>query len=164
MTYVKLGIVALSLFLLGTGCGSGTGGSVRGVVNGQQFELDVQEVNCDAGAPTGPGVPGSDGALNSPLLCTVNFRSDGFFSDYLAINVSDVLIVHDFLGTYLPIDGVLVSGSITIQGQTEAIIQGLVRFSEISNRSGGRVSADGQILTGRAQIDFDFADSVRFGF
>ncbi|HLG21088.1 MAG TPA: hypothetical protein VI895_14910 [Bdellovibrionota bacterium] len=164
MTYKKSGIPAFLVLLILTACGSDTGGSVHGVISGQQFELGVQGVNCDAGPPQGPGVPGLDGQLNSPLLCTMNFQSDGYFSDYLAISVSDVLAVHDFLGSYLPIDGVLISGSITLGGQTEAIIQGVVRFTDITNRSGGRVAADGQVLTGRAQVNFEFKDSVRFGF
>jgi len=165
MNLIKTQIYMIGMLLL-IGCGGSSDSSVRAVVSGQQFEIDVQDSNCFAGNPTGPATSGFDGALDAPLICTINFRSPGFFQDHLIITVRDVVAVyHNYLGQWIEFNAGLVAAEISFQAQNQGIFSGQIVFSEISNLSGRNVSFDFQIQTGNTFWDGHVSNAkIRVGF
>jgi hypothetical protein len=149
------------------GCGGGND-SIRGTINGQQFELDVQDVDCVASYASGSAIAGFDGVLSAPLYCTLSYRSDSFFADYVAITVSDIRPIYDSIRqgnpAYYMFDGGLISGKVSMMGQEQPIFYGSIQFTQISNVAGDRVSANFEITTGQGDLTGHFNESVRVGF
>lgn len=154
---------AMAAGILLSHCGSSPG-SARGTFQGQQFEFSVQDVQCVAGYSSGPAISGYDGVMNSPLVCTVSFSNNGYFSDFVSFTVSDVLPVYQQLGTWQVVDGGLISGTVRIQAMPQEIYTGVILFSEISNVAGHPVCAQYQLETGMGRLEGQFCGSVSVGF
>ena len=153
--------VLLLGFLVISGCGGDD--RARGVFNGQAFELNIEDVNCIAGPPSGPAVAGFDGILTAPVYCDVLFRTPGYFGDYLNLTVYDIRQVHSQLGAWMPLGGG-VEAYLTMQGVPQPILYGQVRFTEISNVSGNNICSDYQITTGAGGVEGSFCEKLRLGY
>ncbi len=151
--YIRL-LPILALALLIHGCGGGQ--SATAVINGQAYQLEVSGTDCV--------VPPSYDGFSAPLVCSVFFRTAGFFSDVLQISVTDVRPIYDQLGYWQKMKGGLVDGFLTLQGQEQSIYDGQVMFTDISNVAGNRVCAKYQIVTGDGQVEGDFCGRVRVGY
>ena len=143
-------------------CGSGSN-SAQAVFQGQQYDLHVQNVDCVAGPATGPAISG-EGFLDAPLVCTISYETDAFFSDFVQITVGDVTQVYQQLRTWQVFDGSLLRAEMWLRAVPQPIYGGLVYFDEISNVIGHRVCAEYQIQTGEGEIDGHFCAKVRAGY
>ncbi len=156
-------MVVLAGIFLFQACGS-DGGSIRIVTNGVVRETSAQQILCVAGGVTGAGIAGNDGYLAAPLVCSVSFRTDGYFADYLELTAFDVPAAFQYLGTWLPVGGGLIDAWITLQGQEQPIFNGAVRFTEISNVVGRRVCAQYAFETGLDVVEGEFCTEVQVGY
>ncbi len=166
--YMKI-ITNLTLAVLAIGflasCG-GTGSTMRAVIGNQEFELRAQGARCDAGPGMGGVTPGLQGALASPLICQISYKSSGYITDVLLITVSDVATIYnEFLGQWLENDAGLVHMDLTFQGQQQVVFgQSYVRFTRISNLIGERACGDVEIETGEGIFTSEFCARVATGF
>lgn len=146
------------------GCGD-SHNAARAVINGQEFEMGVQSVDCWAGPPMGPAISGYDGVMDSPLVCKILFRSRSMVTDSLTITVNNVVpIYRDFTGQWIPIGGGLVWVEYYLQGLPQAIFEAQIKFDKISNYSGDSVCAAYDIQTGSGLLEGNFCGRVRDGF
>jgi hypothetical protein len=156
----RLILLALSFGLVNCG---GSDNTVRISQNGVVSEVNAQSTYCEAGPPTG-GISGVDGFLSSPLICSIQFQTDGYFSDFFAFTVSDVNAAYQQLQRPLLLGGGLVQGTVTISGQPQAIYEGIISFSRISNRSGDEVCAEYYIQAGFYQVEGHFCSGIQNGY
>lgn len=139
--------------------------SARAIIHGQEYEMKVQGVDCWAGPPGGAGTPGYPGVADTPLVCSMNFRSGGAISDYMMLHVSSVTSVYrDFMGAWVPVQPGLVWAELTFGGVPETVYQGQVRFDNISNYAGDDVCAAYEFQTGNGLLEGYFCGRVREGY
>ncbi len=146
------------------GCGGGSS-HVDVISQNQTLETSFQSAVCDAGQPSGQGVAGFDGALTSPLYCTMTFQTlNAFLADFVQITVTDVAEVYRQLGTVIPFGGGLVMAELRLMGQYQPPVSGAISFTRISNIAGDSVEADFQIDTGVTQLIGHLSTDVRSGY
>jgi hypothetical protein len=150
-------------FALIAGCGS-SDNQLQITTHNQVLDISGQSADCFAGAPSGQGLAGFDGGITSPLTCDVTFQTQSFFADFIQIEVTNVLEVYKQLGTVIPMGGGLVYAVVQLQGQTQPMLDGAVRFTEINNIAGERVAAEYWINTGITQIYGHFTASIASGY
>jgi hypothetical protein len=142
---------AITFITILSACG-GTANTARAIINGQEFEMGVQSVDCSAIPTTG-------------IICQVNFRSQYVISDYLVIRADDVVSIYrDFLNQWIPLSAGYVYASLSIQGLPQAMFEGKIKFDAISNYSGDSVCAQYEIQTGSGLVEGSFCGIVRTGY
>ncbi len=113
-------------------CGSGNSNSIHIVVNGQTYEMSLENSQCQAGIPSGAGL------YNLPLSCSAGFSNTTGLSDALVISVTDVRAINDQLGVFIPVSPSLLIMQVTLDGTQLAVTSGGAVFTQISNTLGGQ--------------------------
>lgn len=135
------------VLILGMGlqsCGNNRG-SMRIVSNGVQSEVSVQGTYCE-GSVYAQG--NMDGAANTPVYCTVSFRTQYGITDVLRLSVFDAgAIRFQNMDRPLTLGTGLIDMSMTYQAQPLFITSGTMIFHEMNNVVGGEVCAEYELHT-----------------
>ncbi len=131
-----LGITAVLLFAA-AGCGS-DGGSVKAMINGVEYDLNVEHVLIMSGVGAGsdPNFIGYDASGRS-LNIEVGISSGGSYMDRISFWIADVTAVQP--GVPVPIDATAANVTVVLGGQTMQVFGGSILFDSLSNLPGGRV-------------------------
>lgn len=139
-------------------CGGGNDNSVRMVVNGQTYEMALQNSQCQATQPSGVGL------YNLPVICTAGFINTGGLADSVVVNVTDARAIEDQLGVFIPLSPSLLIMNITLDGNQLALTDGGATFTEISNISGGRTCFDFEANSAQVHIEGNMCANNTVGF
>lgn len=131
-------VAVLALPLLS--CGD-SGNSVKAIINGQEYDLNVENVAIVAG-----GVGDQVGGAN--LKINMSLSSGGYISDNIMITVQNLAALVP--GQNYLIDGQNINATVQLNGGVATIFTGSsqIVFDSISNRAGGNVSGQFKIDLG----------------
>lgn len=151
-------VAAAFVLIFAVRCGSGDNNSIRMVVNGQTFEMALQNSQCQATQPSGVGL------FNLPVICTAGFINTGGLGDSIVVEVTDARAIQDQLGVFIPISPSLLIMNITFDGNQLALTNGGATFSEISNISGGRTCFSFEADSAQVHAEGDFCATNTSGY
>ena len=149
----------LGFFMLGMiHCGNGDSNAIRLVLaNGQSFEFSIDNAQCFG------SIPGT-GFLTLPLTCTGAFNGTNAIADGLSVNITDVRIINEQLGTYVPVSPNLLNISLTLDGVQQAVIAGGAVFTQVSNAVGGTTCFEFEVISVQGDFEGSFCGNTGTGF
>lgn len=133
-------IVMLALAASLAGCGDSN--YVKALINGQEYDWNVQGVDILASCGSGAGAAGYPmGGVG--LSVTMYLSGGGYVSDSIALSVLNVLGLEPGVPVY--VDGNNINSAVVLNGVPAQVFSGTVIFNSISNQPGRNVSGDFQL-------------------